>query len=477
MELISTLFYFLIVIGVLIIIHEFGHFIAARISGMRTETFCIGMGHRLLGWNKKLGFTFGPLPKEEVPVGDGSGDTELRQIELGEYCDYRLAMFPIGGYVKISGMVDESMDTGYTKSEPQLWEFRSKNPILKTFVLSAGVLMNFLLAWAIFSGITFFRGETIFGTTEIGYVISGSVAEQEGFKAGDKIISIDGEKVEDWHTLAQTLTLDKLGGTKEVVVRRNDGIRNITVDGEKIVRSLVDKESGGHLVFGLVPSHLRTIFGAIQTTEPAGRAGLKAGDTVLSVNSEPINSLYEFIDIMQANKETEVFMTWKRGDEAMSKYITPNSSGKIGVGIDDVYVGPSKKRNYSIFESLGKGWTQMADAAGLFVSTIAQLFKGTITVKESLGGPIAIAISSSEQAERGLANYLSFMALLSISLGIINIFPFPALDGGHIVFVIIEGIIRREVSVKVKMRFQQAGLVLLFLLIAFIFYNDITRYF
>jgi regulator of sigma E protease len=166
---------------------------------------------------------------------------------------------------------------------------------------------------------------------------------------------------------------------------------------------------------------------------------------------------------------------FKRGSEAITKEVTPNNEGFIGVELREVYTGPKIIKNYSLFEAIGYGFTETWRSINLFLSTLNQIFSGSISAKQSLGGPIMIAKMASQQAEIGIINFLHFMALLSITLAVINILPFPALDGGHLVFIIIEGIIRREIPVKVKVAFQNVGMIALLALMAFVIYNDIVR--
>jgi regulator of sigma E protease len=172
--------YFAITIGILVFVHELGHFLAAKISGMRAEVFAIGYGRRLLGYNKINGFSFGPLPKD----WDGQGHT-----------DYRISMIPLGGYVKISGMIDESFDTEFAKSEPKPYEFRAKSTIKKMFVISAGVMMNLTLTVLILWGINYFQGKQIIDSTEVGFIQEESIADQAGFETGDIILSINGKQI------------------------------------------------------------------------------------------------------------------------------------------------------------------------------------------------------------------------------------------------------------------------------------------
>ncbi|MFN3693846.1 MAG: M50 family metallopeptidase [Ignavibacterium sp.] len=199
--------YFAITIGILVFIHEFGHFAAAKLSGMRADVFAIGFGKRLFGWNRKSGFSFGELPKDF----DGEGHT-----------DYRLCLLPLGGYVKIAGMVDESMDSEFADRPPQPWEFRAKPLLSKVFVITAGVIMNLLLAWLIFWGANFFQGKPFTETTTIAYVETNSLADSLGFKSGDKILSINGKEVNNWEDVRNEIFINTLGEDLNISLLRNN---------------------------------------------------------------------------------------------------------------------------------------------------------------------------------------------------------------------------------------------------------------
>lgn len=457
MEFLTTLFYFIVVVGILVFIHEFGHFIAARISRMRVEVFAIGMGFRLFGWNKKTGFTFGKLSEE---------------IDLEGNTDYRLSAFPIGGYVKISGMIDESMDTNYAASEPQPYEFRSKNAFLKAFTISAGVIMNALLAIIIFSLIAWSEGSYHNATVEIGFVQKNSIAEAAGFQIGDKILAVDGTKVSTWQDMLEHLSLKNFGESKNVEIKRNDEKIVFFVDGDKLIKTI-----SGEMQLGLAPYNAFVFLNSIETLKAAGKAGLREGDTILTLNSEVIKTKEQFVSIVKANKEKAVSVTYKRGTDTLTASVTPDAAGIVGVGISESFYGPVFHRQYDIFESVSIGFNESVTSVKLFFNTFAQIFKGNISVKQSLGGPILIAKSASQRAEMGLVSFLHFVALLSITLAIVNILPIPALDGGHLIFIIIEAIIRREVPLKIKMAVQQVGLAIVILLMIFMFYNDLTRLF
>jgi regulator of sigma E protease len=469
MELFNSIFYFLIVIGILILIHEFGHFIAARLSGMRTEVFSFGWGYRLFGFNKKNGFTFGPLPNLETGTEDS----------FDNYCDYRLSLFPIGGYVKISGMVDESFDVNFTSSKPQPWEFRSKNAFKKIIVLSAGVIMNALLAFFIFTFVILGKGENITSTTVIGYVQEGSLAAKIGLKAGDKILSVDGEKIENWQELDDMLfpTISSIFGSSKSIEYESEGkTTSITIKGKSLINSIFTRSTRTAIPIGLVPEKTKAYLTSVLSFHPADKAGLKQGDTIQALNGEKICSFNQFIDILHKQKGKTILFEWKHAQEMKADSIKPDNDGLVGVGLAEDYYGTQYHKSYNILESSFIGYKRTTKAISIFVISIFQIFEGQISVKQSFGGPIAIAISSKETAKLGIINFLQFIALLSISLAVINILPVPALDGGHLVFIIIEAIIRREVSVKIKMNFQKVGFALLLLLMAFIIYNDVVKY-
>lgn len=455
MLILNQILVFIIVIGVLVAVHEFGHFIAARLTGMRVDVFAIGMGRRLFGYNKITGFTWGNLPDD----WDGNG-----------YTDYRLSLLPIGGYVKIAGMVDESFDTDYTAQAPQPWEFRSKNAWQKAFVITAGVIMNILLAYVIYTGTAFVNGETIYQTTTINYIEPESPLFSTGLRPGDKVMSIGNDRVTNWKEMLKNLTTEKVGENKQLVVQRGSETVTLTSSGKKIVDALSDQKS-----LGIYPDGLVVVAAEIAPNTPAHQAGLFSQDTILSIEGVPIVSPAQLQQIVSGNKEKALSIRWKRGADVKSSVVTPNSDGKIGVNMQTIYNGPKLAVDYSFTEALGVGAVDTKNAAAAFFDMIGQIIKGKISFKQSIGGPIRIAEIGAQTASLGITAFLTFMAVLSVTLAVINILPFPALDGGHLVFIILEGVARREVPVKIKLGFQQAGVIILLGFMIFVLYNDIVR--
>ncbi|MDA3844245.1 MAG: RIP metalloprotease RseP [Candidatus Kapabacteria bacterium] len=455
MEILSSIFYFIIVIGILVFIHEFGHFAAARMTGMRVDVFALGMGKRLFGYNKTDGFTFGKL-REDF---DFDGTT-----------DYRVAILPIGGYVKIVGMVDESFDTEHADEEPKPWEFRSKGTLAKAFAISAGVIMNFLLAILIYGGTTFFNGKEYLATTEIAYVQPESIYEDMGFVSGDEVIKIDDENVDTWFDFKSKLIVDDLGASRQITVLRDNREIVINSDGDKLLKSLANKEK-----LGLYPKFLNVHIKSLVADRPAEKSGLLVNDTLISIANTTIVSQKKVVEVISSNKNKDITVVIKRGIENLSFNVTPDDSGTIGILLATTYSGPKSYKSFSFFEAIADGWNETVKIGGMFFDTFSAIFGGVLTVKQSIGGPLMIAQQASHSADMGLGPFMAFMAMLSVSLALINIMPFPGLDGGHLVFIIIEGITRREIPVKVKLAFTQVGLIVLMLLMSFILYVDFTR--
>jgi regulator of sigma E protease len=451
MEFLSSVFYFVIVIGVLVFIHEFGHFIAAKACGMRADVFAIGMGYRLFGYNKVNGFSFWKLDES---------------IELGDHTDYRVAAFPIGGYVKITGMVDESMDTEFINSEPQPWEFRSKPVWQRMIVICAGVVMNVVLAGFIFWSIAYLQGDRYMQTTEIGYVVPHSAAEQSGLHQGDKIVSVNGRQVDYWEAILQSMYLDNLGKDLTITVDRAGRRSEITVPRA----SIPDIQDAS---FGIIPTQTEAVISEVMKGKPAEQAGFRKNDVIIALNGEHVFNEQEVIKVIKANPSVPVAAMWKRGADTLRATVTPTKDGLIGIGIGSRYNGPWLTVRYGFLESFPKGMKETGRMVVLHVQFFWQLITGRQSFAKSVGGPVKIAQMATRTAEVGLLNFLGFMGLLSVSLAVLNILPLPALDGGHFLLLVIEAVFRRPVPPKVQMVIQQIGVVLLMALMAFVLFNDI----
>ncbi len=447
--------YFILAIFPLVVIHELGHFLAAKLTKTRADVFAVGMGPRLFGWNRKDGFSFGKLD----PNWDGEGCT-----------DYRLSLLPVGGYVRILGMVDESMTTEFMNKPVQPWEFRAKGTWAKMFMISAGVIMNLLLALVILVGLNVVNGKTVLATRTIAYVKHNSFAERVGFRSGDEVISVNNKAVDNFQDFERDLMLDNIGHDLSIVVLRQGQQTVVPVKATDITTFLESKD-----FHGLFPDGSRTYIEAVEPGTPAQASGFTPGDTVLSIQGAQIYSSEQFQDSVRSNIGRPLHFEVRRGGDLVNMECAPSAAGTIGVGIVTITTGKIVTTRYGVFEAVAVGFRQMKSFSSAFLNMVGMIIKGQVSAKKSLGGPLAIAKTATQSAQNGLATFLVFMSTLSVTLAVLNILPIPALDGGHLVFIIIEGVTKREVPDKVKMAFQQIGFFALLALMAFVFYNDLTR--
>jgi len=431
-------FYAVLTLGILVFIHELGHFLAAKLMGMRVDRFSLGFPPRAFG----------------IKVGD---------------TDYCISWIPIGGFVKIAGMVDESMDTEFLNAEPQPWEFRSKSLLARVFVISAGVIMNTLLALGIFWYVHYHQGKQIDLTTTVGYVLEGSASQTAGILPGDKILAINGKSVSHWDEILLTIYLENIGEDISLNIERQGKPLQI-----QIPRSSIPETSPQLL--GLVEGPTLPMIHSIEAGKPAEKFGLQAGDYVLTLNDTAVTLDQQVIRMVQAHALKPLPITYKRGDSVYSGTITPNENGRIGVRIENKYLGPTKHVDFTILEAFPEGWREVVQAPVLFFTSVKQIIVGKLSFKDSFGGPIKIAQYATESASYGILSYIYFLANLSMALATLNILPVPALDGGHLTIMLLEGVFRREIPQKVKIAIQQAGFLLILALMAFVIYNDIMHF-
>ncbi len=437
MDILSAVFYFLITIGIIIFVHELGHFLAAKLCGMRVEKFSIGFPPKLI--SKKY------------------GDTE-----------YTLALIPLGGYVKISGMVDESLDTEFQKQEPQPWEYRSKPIYQRMFVISAGVLMNAIVAVMIFWGINFTQGQHVEDTTTIGYVAPESPAYMAGLQPEDQILQINNREIKHWGEVQRVVNAEAIGQEITFVVEREGVQQTLTLPARENISSPQEQ-------FGMVQQHTRAVATQVMSGSPAEEVGMEAGDRFVTINGEPITNEQQVIQIISAHAGQEITIEWERNGEVLMGSVIPTDEGRIGIGIGREYTGPVHHIQYGFFAAIPAGLNDMFEMLGLLLRSIWMMITGTLSFSENVGGPIMIANLASQTAQAGIISFLSFVGLLSIMIAFINILPFPVLDGGHLMYLVYEMIVGREVPAKVQIALQQIGFVLILALMAFVIYNDIMR--
>jgi regulator of sigma E protease len=430
---------------VLIIVHELGHFLAAKIFRMRVERFSIGFPPRLIG--KKIGDT-----------------------------DYCISAIPFGGYVKVAGMVDESMDKDALKEEPKPWEYRSRPWIQRFLVIFAGPLMNILFSLLVYivaarvQGIPEMVRPTVVGTVEAGYP-----AEEAGLQPGDRIVSVNGDEIASWEEMADVI--HKSAGKPVVLAWVRDGSRMQETVTPRLETVTEDGRSWEVGLIGITSKYVE--IGQTSEGEPADLAGLKPGDMIMAVDGKEIVSWAMMTDIIHNSPGDTLIVTWMRQDSVMEAPLVPKlqkiaSQGSIvEVGLTGI-VPPYRLQTVGPVQAVSIGTVTMYYQVKLITNSISMLVTGKESPR-SLGGPVFIAQVAGESARTGFSALIGFMAFLSINLAILNLLPIPALDGGHLVYLVIEGIIRRPIPLKVKMIIQQVGLALILALMLFVIYNDIVR--
>ena len=451
-------------LSLLVIIHEFGHYIFARIFGIRVDKFFLFFNpwFYLVKYNpktKKWSFF-----KDKKDASQPADDAPKSEKATWRDTEYGIGWLPLGGYVQIAGMIDETQDASKLSAEPQPWEFRTKPAWQRLLVMVGGVLFNFILAIVIYAGIAFTWGEQYIefdkATAGFEYV---DTAKKIGFENGDIPLLADGEKID----AADHDHIMKMVEAKTVTVLRNgkDSV-NIAIP-DNFIFQLNDEK--GFLGYRL-PVHIAKVVNG----EAAEKAGLKADDQLVSVAGVTTPSFTEFTAELLKNKGKEVEMGVIRNGQPLSVKITPSDAGKVGIQlkqITDIY--PTKTIEYNFFQAIPKGIEMGCNQMVTYVSSLKYLF--TSEGAQSLGGFGAIGDLFPESWS--WFKFWNITAFLSVILAFMNILPIPALDGGHVLFTLYEIITRRKPSEKFLEYAQMVGMGLLFALLIYANANDIYRFF
>ena len=425
-----TILSVLFVLGVLVFVHELGHFLAARRVGVRVLTFSLGFGPKILKFTR--------------------GDTE--------YC---VSVIPLGGYVKMAGENPDDPRSG----QPD--EFLSKTKWQRFQILIMGPVMNIVLAVVVLA-IVLAQGAHVAAYRDeapvVGVVVKDSPAERAGLMVGDRILTVGSNQVETWQDLLM-----------RVATKANRDIElSVMRAGQTITTSVRPTAEGRFEIgtLGVLPD-THPIVASVIADGPAEKAGLKAKDVILAINGEPMVFRSQLITAISNHGGQNVELTVQRGEETLQVRATPVQRGARGYM--DMYLtdrvksftpGPLEAVKLSVEENI--------ESSGLIFTTLAGLFTGETSVRQ-LQGPVGIAQLSGESAAEGWIALFSLMAMLSINLGILNLMPIPVLDGGHILILMLEGIARRDFSMRVKEKMLLAGFVLLMMLMVTVIYNDLTR--
>ena len=439
MEILVKVLQFFMSLTLLVAIHEFGHFIVARIFKIRVEKFYIFFDWGFSLWKKKWGET-----------------------------EYGLGWLPLGGYCKIAGMVDESMDKEQLASEPQPWEYRAKPAWQRFLVLAAGVTMNVILAFFIYCGISFSYGSQYISNEDMiyGYEFSQS-AEQLGFQDGDRIVTIGGEKIENINSILPKILLAKEECEVEVI---RDGAEHKFLLNNEIL-NLMRKDNTfekERLYSPLIPFVVDSI-----ANIAVAEAGLQKGDRIIGIGEESLPYFNHYADRLAklAGKTADIKVL--RGADTLSLALPVNTEGKLGVVTEDFF--KVRTEEYSFFEAIPAGARLTAKTIKSYWDQLVLIVKPDTGLYKQVGG--FIAIGNIFPSEWDWHQFWSMTAFLSIILAIMNIIPIPGLDGGHMMFTFWEMITGRKVSDKVLEVAQYIGMALILALVLFANGNDIYRLF
>ncbi|MGD0340450.1 MAG: RIP metalloprotease RseP [Bacteroidales bacterium] len=430
----------LLSLSILVIIHEFGHFTFAKIFKTRVEKFYLFFD----AWFSLFKFK--------------KGETE-----------YGIGWIPLGGYVKIAGMIDESMDLEQMKQPPQPWEFRSKKAWQRLLIMTGGVLFNFLLALLIYVTVLFAWGETYLPTANVKYgIVTDSTGHELGLRNGDMILSVDNLKIEKFTEIRNDIILNN---RKSIQVEREGQVVNIPISEEVIPLMLK-----GKFLFEPRRPFSPYVISFIDKDTPAKAAGVLVGDEIKGSNDSSFVYFDEFQGFLAAHKEHPVTLNIIRNGKPMNLAVTPNAEGKLGVaasGVTYAQIFELKTIKYNVLQSIPAGISTGFKAIGDYLKQFRLIFSKHTKAYESLGG--FITIGSIFPPVWDWQIFWNLTAFLSIILGVMNILPIPALDGGHVMFLLFEVVTGRKPSDKFMEYAQIVGMAIIIMLLLYANGNDVVR--
>jgi len=430
MNVIYQFLTFLLVLGIIVLVHELGHYVAARLMKIRVEVFSFGMGKRLFG--KKVGDT-----------------------------DFRVSLVPVGGFVRMAG--EEDFDPEHAAPD----QFMAKNRAQKIFTLVMGPLMNLVLALLLIVLVNMGGVEMDSYKLEkplIGYIEKGSPAEKAGLLPGDVLLAINGRKTPNWKEVEITIGTNPKEKLKIDFSR--DGMRRTT---ELKVATSSRYEIGYAGFYWQLPA----VIGDIVKNYPAWKAGLKPGDRITAVDGRPVANYFVLADLIHASPGKPMDLAYQRNGLALSARLTPVLENGVGVIGFTVRVASTKIR-YGLAAAVANSFQEAGRLTFLTFNAFKKMIQRKISVK-SFSGPLEIARVSQQALESGFSNFFMLIAFISLQLGIVNLFPIPGLDGGLLLIFTIEAAIRRDLNQKFKNILLYAGFAFLIGLMVFIILNDIAK--
>ncbi len=428
----------ILALAILVSLHEWGHYIAARTFGIRVEKFYIFFD----AWGIKLF-------KKKI------NDTE-----------WGIGWLPLGGYVKISGMIDESLDKEQLGSEPEDHEFRSKPAWQRLIVMIGGVTINFLLGILIFAMSLWYYGDQWLPTkavNETNGIVATELGKKAGFESGDRLISVNGNEVEKFRDFSNPKLL--LNDNLTIIVDRNGETKEVNISEE--ARTEVLESKGDRFFTARAKSRVAQVAG-----EEAIKAGVKEGDMILGLNGNNVQYTDLLYDALLAEKGKKVSLSLLRGKDTVSVQTLLDTSGKIGIALDDQFEFADKIQTteYGFFESFPEGTSRGLETLVLNIKAFGQMFKGKLNPVKTVSGPFQIAQIFGSTWD--WHKFWQITGMLSFILAFMNLLPIPALDGGHVLFLLIEMLRGKPLPEKVMYYFQVVGMIILFALMAFILFVD-----
>ena len=453
LHLLTTLAALAVVLGVLVFVHEAGHFMAAKWAGIYVHRFSLGLGAPI----RALSFT--------------RGETE-----------YSVSWLPLGGYVKMASREEEATSAALEGGTPAVAVpadrmFEAKPVWKRMVVILAGVTMNAVFAFLVYSGLAFATGEQLVEETRIGAVVPSMIPAGadalRSLKVGDRIVSVAGAPVTTWDEIVERIQNTR---TSAIAIGLADGRQvqlNIHPD------ALKERMQASAVLQPFAPP----VVSQVVDGQPAARAGVQAGDTVLAIDGQPITQWREVPPLIERRVEAPVTLSLARGASHLEltmttrrETVTDSSGARHAVGRVGVGGGlPTlRTRPLGVGGALVEGWSRTVDASTQVWRTLRGLVSGRVAGRE-LGGPILIGQLAGQTARMGPEAFLSFMALISINLAVLNLLPVPVLDGGQFMFLLGEAVLRRPLPLKLRERLTMVGLALIVCLMVFAFWNDIRR--
>lgn len=421
-------------LSILVGLHELGHMLTAKFFGMRVEKFSIGFPPKIAGFQW--------------------GDTE-----------YSIGAIPLGGFVKISGMVDESMDTAQLASEPQPWEFRAKPAWQRLIVMLGGVIVNVITGIIIFVTLVYSNGETYFSRDQVieNGIVAYEYGEAIGLKTGDKVLDVNGQPYQSIGELSSGSAL-----------LSENGYYTVDRQGEKIkveipkgfINSFNSEEAFSKFIAVRFPFEV----GSVEPGTGAEKMGIAAGDQIIAVNGLPITYFDEMQTALQQVKNQSVSLVRRRGAQVDTLNVPVSADARIGIAVNPLL--EPVRREYGFMESLSRGTSRAFGAVIVNAKALGKMFTGEVSTK-NVSGPIGMAKIYGNQWD--WVKFWSITGLISMILAFMNLLPIPALDGGHVVFLLYEMVSGRAPSDKFLEYAQKVGMVILLGLMVFAIGNDILK--